>query len=383
MTDAVDGCPFVIQSFMWRQATSDYRSAYVAVNSDGSIAWQRSLRSAAPVSNLDMEVTGVSQQTNGVSFAVFSARWPTQYVYGVVRFSADGTVDWKRYYLLGSGAVALKSVAVDSSGDVYCLAQSQRIVVKLSGATGAVMWAVQLSGISDLIDVTQAGSQVIVVGRATPSSQGLVVWLDGSSGALVWASSFLIAGVNSGGVSVTADDVGGVYVVSSANAVTKWDSGALSWALRSTFFDPGRIKFLMSKLYVRSNVSGGWKIDGLAVINTDGTVDSAALLSGSGGNGMLTAGYVSALIGQTLIGDYYAANGAVLISVPPPLRTSGSVTFAAGRTYAFDTLDWAFSAPSVTVTAPSVVVTPVSINANDAVYVTVDTSAFDTEFHTF
>jgi hypothetical protein len=128
-------------------------------------------------------------------------QFPVQEDFVVAKFQgADGQLVWRFEFDDQGGSVA-NDLAIDQDDDVLAVGRSgqgQLVAVKLSGASGAVAWRVDLSGTQSFGGqafeiVADSAGDAFVVGRATNLTTGpdaVVVKLSGIDGSVLWRRDF-------------------------------------------------------------------------------------------------------------------------------------------------------------------------------------------------
>jgi len=212
-------------------------------DTSGAIQWQRSL--------------GGSSSETGYSIAVDSSS--NIYICGysdaagfnnfqIAKYNTSGSLQWQRNLSRSGGSGPLKSIAVDSSSNVYVCGRSAAIAgyaiqIAKYNTSGSLQWQRTLSRNSG-VDGTDGNSvavdssgNVYVCGNITISGiDNFEIAKYDTSGAIQWQRS--LSGVNlSAAYSIAVDSLGNVYVCGESNPssnqriqIAKYNtSGTIQW----------------------------------------------------------------------------------------------------------------------------------------------------------
>lgn len=222
-------------------STGDYEIVVAKYNSSQVIQWQRQY--GASLRDLSF---GAAVDSSGNVYSTGWTRNVTTNIYDVIlaKWNSSGTIQWQAA-LSGSASDTGRSVAVDSSGNVYI--------------TG-----------TDKSSASNNGSDDILVAKYN------------SSGTLQW-QRVLGSSDSDAGYGIAADSSGNVYVAGSANGgmdilIAKWNSsGTLQWqrTLSSTGVDYAEGIFVdnLGNIYISAstNISGNYQFL-IAKLPDDGTM---------------------------------------------------------------------------------------------------------------
>jgi hypothetical protein len=226
-------------------------SGFVALfnNSNGSVAWERSITSSAYTgAGAQTRLTGVQLDASNNVYVTGYTRQSSStasIIPWLAKFNSSGTLQWNSNFNVStSNGGGLVGIAVDSSGNVYCLCgrSSPSLVagvIKVD-STGTFQWANNYwnTSVNFTPVYNQNGTQNIVcdssgnvlfivgVGLAPNSYQLCVVKLN-SSGSVVWAN---------------ATDVNGNQVLNPYAMTIDSDNNTYSAFIDSSAADNGYLK---------------------------------------------------------------------------------------------------------------------------------------------
>lgn len=223
---------------------SNFGAGLAKYSASGVIQWQKLLGTgSANVWN------SVAVDSSGNAYVCGTSNPSGTTDFEVAKYDASGSVQWQRYLnYYSQGADVARSIAVDSSGNVYVCgevfdASSYKVgLITKYNSSGVLQF--QTSPISYSYNVTLRGIAVdssgnIYVCGLLSSSQGFVIKYN-SSGVQQWLRGGYALGAL---YSVTTDASGNVYVAgqgqySNLMSITKLDaSGSVTWCktLASTY----------------------------------------------------------------------------------------------------------------------------------------------------
>lgn len=167
--------------------------AVASVTSSGVISWQRKLSSGYVNTGLGI----VTDTSNNIYVAGYGQSSGTTVFGYLVKYNSSGAIQWQRYLIASSSSdEGFTGVAVDSSGNIYCVGYSKygtatysAILVKYN-SSGTVLWQRKLSGSANTkgLGVSLDSSNNLYITGTTISGSfilGFIAKYD-SSGTILW-----------------------------------------------------------------------------------------------------------------------------------------------------------------------------------------------------
>lgn len=212
----------------------------------GVVTWTKKLSTVASVAYGTASSIRLASSASHVAVALcYEADFAR--VTAVALFDSDGTLVWQKSLPIDTSEVnGHRAVWMDASSNLYLGAggvadESDRMLVKLAAADGAVSWVVDTRGTLGLgapgpLGQMSGGDLVLMTSRSSPTAY--VQRRSSSTGAVVWTTGLSVLDDTVGYSSVAVDPDDNVYVIGRGFTgsfvslpVTKLNSsGALVWS---------------------------------------------------------------------------------------------------------------------------------------------------------
>ena len=217
----------------------------------------------------------------------------------IAKYDTSGTIQWQRSLGVSGSSEQGRSVAVDSSGNVYVCGYStasgpNNFQIAKYNTSGTIQWQRSLGGVTDQIgrSVAVDGSGNVYVCGSSTASNDIQIAKYNTSGTIQWQRS--LSGTVEEGYSVAVDSSGNVYVCGYSIAsgstdfqIAKYNtSGTIQWQ-RSLGGSSGGTSYTDYGFSVAVDGSGNVYVCGYSILSGN----SDFLFAKLPGNGTLTGTY--------------------------------------------------------------------------------------------
>lgn len=266
-------------------ATAPSNGFYISGHSSGGTGTAHFARVAA---NGDLEwsknltVSGIGNwptpwlASNGDSVAVVLYESSSAADCYVALYNAAGTLQWQKKINLANvyGATNGRGIWVDGSANVYLsgVVSGERLLVKLAGTDGSLLWAVETRGTLGEaggigpMSVLSGGDLVFMNARAPTTTRSWVQRRSPTDGAVVWTREIAFTENSFVATTVAVDASDNIYAVG-----RRFDDGSLRFPI--TKFDSAGTA-LWSRKVSGATISSGFNWSARAIASASGIIIS-------------------------------------------------------------------------------------------------------------
>ena len=261
---AVDGSGNIYVTGKARAAGAGAGSFLIAkYNSAGVVQWQRTLSG----SSVD-EAFAIAVDSSGNAYiggSSYSYSGGSRRDFSVAKYNTSGVIQWQRVLATTGSDSDCKSVAVDSSGNLYAIGYpviSAKCIIAKYNTSGTLQWQRTLDGTGNDygFGIAVDGSSNVYINGITSSGSGgtdFLIAKYNSSGTIQWQRS--LGGTNyEYGRRVAVDSSGNIYVCG------KWKDGSDDNAMIAKYNSSGTIQWQRSL----QESAGQEQFEGIAVDNS-------------------------------------------------------------------------------------------------------------------